>query len=284
MYVPAAITLRQIQTSKLTNKIGLYNEMPQAENEDTVWVNWFASTLLGCRSKLPGMNLERRSKLVEEQGGSGGGGHHLDLCNIRHFKEPFPLWLFSHRRCRTSRLAVWLGMRFASRLGKDLGEPGDTARRCWTARWIVPPEAQRVLGNPLGEYRAGSASLGPDLVGSITDQPAVRSDAIPQSNSSCLPRKSFPSWSQGEGEPEFARPFSSTFSRGFWNEHPWTPRKCWSSRAQRKYHKHACGRDGSVSAKPAAAEEGGEKRVPSSAARSRSACLGEPACRSLGAL
>ena len=40
MYVPAAITLRQIQTSKLTNKIGLYNEMPQAENEDTVWVNW----------------------------------------------------------------------------------------------------------------------------------------------------------------------------------------------------------------------------------------------------
>ena len=179
------------------------------------------------------MNLERRSKLVEEQGGSGGGGHHLDLCNIRHFKEPFPLWLFSHRRCRTSRLAVWLGMRFASRLGKDLGEPGGTARRCWTARWIVPPEAQRVLGNPLGEYRAGSASLGPDLVGSITDQPAVRSDAIPQSNSSCLPRKSFPSWSQGEGEPEFARPFSSAFSWGFWNEHPWTPRKCWSSRAQR---------------------------------------------------
>ena len=38
MYVPAAITL--IQTSILTNKIGLYNEMPQAENEDTVWANW----------------------------------------------------------------------------------------------------------------------------------------------------------------------------------------------------------------------------------------------------
>ena len=38
MYVPAAITL--IQTSILTNNIGLYNEMPQAENEDTVWANW----------------------------------------------------------------------------------------------------------------------------------------------------------------------------------------------------------------------------------------------------
>lgn len=84
MYVPAAITLCQIQTSKLTNKIGLYNEMPQAENEDTGWANWVCFYSTGCRGKLPAMNLERRSKRVEGQGGSGDRGHHLGLFNTWH--------------------------------------------------------------------------------------------------------------------------------------------------------------------------------------------------------
>ena len=130
----------------------------------------FASTILGCRGQLPAMNLERRSKLVEEQVGVGVGNTTLvSVRNTRPKGAVSALMVFPQEM--PDQLAVWLQMRFASRLGKDLGEPGGTAWRFRTARWIVPPEAQRVLGNPRGQDWAGSASLGPDLVGSITDQP-----------------------------------------------------------------------------------------------------------------
>ena len=171
MYVSAAITLRQKQTSTLTNKVGLYNEMAPGR-KSRCWVGKLGLPLLYWvveANYLQWTSKEGQSWWRSRVGVGVGNTTLVSVRNTRPKGAVSALMVFPQEM--PDQLAVWLQMRFASRLGKDLGEPGGTAWRFRTARWIVPPEAQRVLGNPRGQDWAGSASLGPDLVGSITDQP-----------------------------------------------------------------------------------------------------------------